>query len=418
MEQNTLFFVGIDWGRKSHQLCVIDQSGSLAAQKAFAHSGEGFCEMAEWMLKVCGPDTGRVKISIENNHGPVVESLMERGFRVCSINPKQLDRFRDRFSPSGAKDDRRDARVLAEALRTDGRYFREVRPADPDIAQLRRLVREREQLVGERVSLINSIRGKLWEYYPQFCELIGDSLRSWHIELWELAPTPKDARRVRPQRVQKLIKHNRIRRIDGKGVLEILRSKEIELSEGTVGGIVRHTKNLFERLALAERQLKETDALIDESIKAIASVRKAQSEKLGRASDIEILRSVPGVGRVVLAVFISEAWEILSRRDYRALRCFAGVAPITRQSGASRYVTRRRAVCRRLMTAVCQMTQVAVMHDPVSKARYESLRSGGLGYYRTLRTVGDRLLYVVCSLLEKGELFDKEYKKEPRAYAA
>ena len=38
---------------------------------------------------------------------------MERGFTVHSINPKQLDRFRDRISPAGAKDDRRDARVLA-----------------------------------------------------------------------------------------------------------------------------------------------------------------------------------------------------------------------------------------------------------------------------------------------------------------
>ena len=35
---------------------------------------------------------------------------MERGFAVHALNPKQLDRFRDRFS--GAKDDRRDARVL------------------------------------------------------------------------------------------------------------------------------------------------------------------------------------------------------------------------------------------------------------------------------------------------------------------
>ena len=40
---------------------------------------------------------------------------MDRGFAVYSINPKQLDRFRDRFSPAGAKDDSRDARVLADA---------------------------------------------------------------------------------------------------------------------------------------------------------------------------------------------------------------------------------------------------------------------------------------------------------------
>jgi hypothetical protein len=41
--------------------------------------------------------------------------LVERGFQVYAINPKQLDRFRDRYSMSGAKDDRRDAFVLADS---------------------------------------------------------------------------------------------------------------------------------------------------------------------------------------------------------------------------------------------------------------------------------------------------------------
>ena len=66
---------------------------------------------------------GDVGVAIETPRGPVVESLMERGIAVHSINPKQLDRFRDRLSPAGAKDDRRDARVLASALRTDPHCF-------------------------------------------------------------------------------------------------------------------------------------------------------------------------------------------------------------------------------------------------------------------------------------------------------
>ena len=45
-------------------------------------------------------------VRTEVPHGPVVESPMDRRFAVSPINPKQLDRFRDRFSPAGAKDDR------------------------------------------------------------------------------------------------------------------------------------------------------------------------------------------------------------------------------------------------------------------------------------------------------------------------
>ena len=63
--------------------------------------------------------------------------LMERGFVVHSINPRQLDRFRDRFSPAGAKDDRRDARVLGDALRTDIHAFRRLDPMTPEVIELR-----------------------------------------------------------------------------------------------------------------------------------------------------------------------------------------------------------------------------------------------------------------------------------------
>ena len=100
----SLFFAGVDWGRASHQVCVIDQEGSVLGEKAFRHSGSGFFEMARWIRKISGSEACDIAVAIEVNHGPVVESLLEQGFVVYSINPKQLDRFRDRFCVSGAKD--------------------------------------------------------------------------------------------------------------------------------------------------------------------------------------------------------------------------------------------------------------------------------------------------------------------------
>ena len=109
----TLFFAGTDWGSTSHQVCVIDQHGSIVGEKVFDHTGKGLSEMAEWILRASHSTTDNVAVSIEVIHGPVVETLLERGFCGYSINPKQLDRFRDRFSPPGAKDDRRDLQTGA-----------------------------------------------------------------------------------------------------------------------------------------------------------------------------------------------------------------------------------------------------------------------------------------------------------------
>ena len=169
----SLFFAGIDWGKNSHQVCVVDREGSPVGEKSFRHSGTGLFEMTRWIQEVSGSDSCDMAVAIEVNHGPVVESLCEQGFMVYSINPKQLDRFRDRFSVSGAKDDRKDALVLASALRTDRRHFRRVEPQNPDVIVLRELNRTRDELTGERTRLVNRLRALLWRYYPQFEELRG-----------------------------------------------------------------------------------------------------------------------------------------------------------------------------------------------------------------------------------------------------
>ena len=103
-----------------------------------------------------------VAVAIEVPHGPVVETLMERSFAVHSINPKQLDRFRDRVSPAGAKDDRLDALVLAASLRTDGHRFRYLQPGLAEIVELRELNRIARDLTVERVRLVNRIQQALW----------------------------------------------------------------------------------------------------------------------------------------------------------------------------------------------------------------------------------------------------------------
>src|SRR5271157_197080 len=102
MEDERNWFVGVDWASKTHHVRVSDAKGRKVGERAFAHGGQGLAEMAAWILKSTGATPDAVFVAIEVPHGPVVESLMERGFRVHAINPKQLDRFRDRFSPAGA----------------------------------------------------------------------------------------------------------------------------------------------------------------------------------------------------------------------------------------------------------------------------------------------------------------------------
>ena len=112
------FFVGIDLGQWLHLASVVDAKCNFLAERGFPHSREGLSGTIDWLLEETSQDTERIAVAIEKPHGAVVELFLDHGIAIFSINPKQVDRFRDRHSMSGAKDDRRDAFVLADSLRT------------------------------------------------------------------------------------------------------------------------------------------------------------------------------------------------------------------------------------------------------------------------------------------------------------
>ena len=130
-----------------------------------------------------------------------------------------------------------------------------------------------------------------------------------------------------------------------------------------------------------------------------------------RPDDLTILRSLPGVGTYVLSTLCAEAFDLLRRRDYKALRARSGVAPVSVRSGKTRWEIRRLAVQHELRDALYHWSRVAAQHDPLSKARYRALRARGYTHGRALRTVGDRLLAVACAMLRDGTLYDAELSR-------
>ncbi len=402
------YFAGIDWGSESHRVCIVDGVGTVLGERAFGHGGAGLAEMAGWVLATAGVEAHVIGVAIEVPHGPVVETMMERGFAVHAVNPKQLDRFRDRFSPAGAKDDRRDARVLGDALRTDRHAFRRLDAAAPEIVELRAWSRIAGDLTRERTRLANRARQQLWRYYPQLLELESDLAKAWVRELWSLAPTPAKARRVRSATVAKLLKHHRVRRIDAETALRILREPAVSVAPGTAEAAIAQLDVVFAQLAVAAQQLARARREIDRLTAALARSAAAPEDAPGGQAqrDVDILRSLPGVGRIVLATLLAEAHDALRRRDYQALRCLSGVAPVTKRSGKSLIVIRRLASHNRLQNAVYHWARIAIQRDPLSKAKYTALRARGHGHARALRGVADRLLGVACAMLESQTLFD------------
>src|SRR5205823_5647745 len=203
-EQETIsWFAGVDWGSERHQVCLLDARGTTVGEREFPHSGEGLAELGDWLLSMASA-ASMVAVAIEVPHGPVVDALIDRGFVVYAINPKQLDRLRDRFSVAGAKTIA--ATPMADSLRTDRRLFRRLQVADPRLIELRAWSRLAEELRAERVRLGNRVRHQLWRYYPQMLKLTKDLAAPWFLELWAIASTPAKAGRLRKSTVERLLK--------------------------------------------------------------------------------------------------------------------------------------------------------------------------------------------------------------------
>jgi transposase len=403
-EDLTSIFVGIDWGSEQHQVCVLDPRRKVLLEAALGHSGSALEELAQTLLRLGSNDAGRIAVAIEVPRGAIVETLLDKGIAVFSINPKQLDRFRDRHTVSGAKDDRRDALVLADSLRTDRAAFRRARLGDPLLVQLRELTREQEELKAERVSLGNRLREQLHRYFPQILELDSVYDARWLWELLEVAPTPELARKLSVAKLRALLRRYRIRSLTAEQVKEGLAAPALHVAPGVAEATSRRVAHLIPRLRLTHEQKVQVERDIERTLEKLAVPTEGKAEH----RDALLLQSLPGLGTLVCATMLAEAWEPLQQRDYRSLRTLCGVAPVTKRSGKQHAVQMRTGCSRRLRTAVHYWIGNAVQRDSHWKERYAALRGSGHSHGRALRGVGDRLLATLIAVLTTNTPYDPE----------
>jgi transposase len=398
------YFAGIDWGTEKHRVCLINDAGQILAERWIEHSGDSLAELTVWFRQHTSDSPSLLAAAIEIPRGAVVETLLEHGFAVFSINPKQLDRFRDRYSPAGAKDDRRDAFVLADALRTDMHCFRAVRLDEPAMIRLRELSRLGDELAQEQNRAVNRLREQFHRFFPQLLQLSDCADEPWLWDLFERAPSPLAAARLTEARIGRLLQQHRIRRITAAQVRAVLKTKPLTLAPGAAEAAAEHALWLLPRLRLLHRQRTDLARHISALLDELASPAEDKQEH----RDPAILLSLPGLGRKVAATMLSEAAQAIADRDYHALRCYSGTAPITHQSGKKKVVLMRRGANERLRNALYHWARTSVVWDPASKQTYAELRARGHWHGRALRGMADRWLKVLISMLTTRLLYDPQ----------
>ena len=152
---------GIDWASADHAVCVVDAAGGVVSRFSVEHTADGLRTVVQRLARA-----GAAEVAIERGDGPVVDALLEAGVTVVVITPRQVTNLRSRYGAAGNKDDRFDAYVLADVLRTDRARLRPLIPDSPATVTLRQACRARKDLVRHRVAAVSQLGDCLLSAFP------------------------------------------------------------------------------------------------------------------------------------------------------------------------------------------------------------------------------------------------------------
>jgi transposase len=415
-----VIYIGIDWGSRVHTVCILDRDGQRLLEQEVSHDGAMIRKFVEQAVELVEGDASRIVAGMEAPRGTMVEALLDRGAQVFSISPRQLERFRDRYSPAGAKDDDLDAYVLADTLRSDRKFYRRVQLLEPELIRLRELSRTYDNLTEQAKALGNQVADQLNRYYPQLLRLSdGWHETAWLWTLFDKAPTPQLASSLRQSVVEKVLKGHRVRRYKPADVLQELRKESLHVAPGVADSAAEQIATLLPILRVVHQQRSACSKQMARLLEQASQPESDDPE--GSHRDAALLLSLPGIGIHNGAAMLAEASTALRERDYQSLRKLCGAAPVSKRTGGRDkrpLVNQRRACNPRLREATYHWARIATQCDARTRAHYAALRSKGHSHGRALRGVADRLLKLLVSMLASGQLYDPTRRAIPIASAA
>jgi transposase len=385
-------FAGHDWAKDHHDLVVVDLTGQVVLDLRIADTAEGWHELRTKLAAFPRP-----AVAIETSAGPAVERLLEAGLMVYPVCPKATRHYRERKAPSGTKTDRLEAWALADALRTDGRTWRPLRPEDPVIQELRLLCRDEIGLIEQRTALVNQLQQALHEYYPAVLEAFDDWTQPFAWAFIEQFPTPRCLVQAGKRRWEKFLHTHKLSRPETyEKRLTVFARAEAFCGSPAV-------TNAKSRLAVAlARQLRVLQTQLDE-------YRRRIQELFDQHPDAGMFGSLPGIGEKLAPRLLGELGQDRQRfQDPQALQGYAGTAPISFQSGQIRKALFRRACNKYLRATVHLWANLSRAKCAWAQIYYQQKRNEGKSHACALRCLGQRWLKILWKMWQTGTSYDEQ----------
>ena len=384
--------VGIDVSKDSFSVVGIDSEGNESFSGSYSMDSSGFEELIKAITSHC-EDLSKVIVGMESTgcyHINLYSFLTSREIHTMVINPLLIANYA-KLSLRKTKTDKKDAGTIAKFLLDHHQEISQL-SVSQDLQDLRDLSRERESLCHLISAIKVEIKRVLRTTFPEL-ESIGNLYTRSMVRFLQEYPSARLVRAAKPKAIAKALKQPSV------GNKLTLTAEDIMKAAQNSVATVSPAKEIIVRgkiatlLHLQERLAEVTKLLIDLCQRT-------------RLDDLELLRSIRGVGPNTAAPFLAEMGEVKNYRSPKKIIAYAGIDPSVHQSGKwigmSKLSKRGN---RHLRRAIYLMTASVVSQNAFFKAYFLKRKREGLAPQKALFATAHKLIRVIFAMLSKRTYF-------------
>jgi transposase len=375
-------FVGVDVSKDSFTACAIDQGRKKLFEISTSMDRKGFEELSRCLLKF---QKDSILVGEESSacyHVNLSAFLAKEGYHTVVINPLLISNFM-KLSLRKTKTDKKDAFVIACFLNMFHSSLQESCFLSSDFQEL---AREREKLSFQVSTLKNDIEKLLAVTFPELLKATNVYSKGI-LNLLKSYPSAWMIKTLSASEVAKLIKP------EGKGRRpDISPEKILSLARDSIACMSPAREFILSQkisqLLLLEEELEKLNCILTDMCQECA------------VEDLEILKSIKGIGDVTAIHFLAEVGDVSRFDNYKKLIAYAGLDPTVHQSG--RYVGQSKISKRgnrHLRRVVWLMAVMVARHNKTFREYYLKKREEGFSYKKAIMSVAHKLIRVIFAML-------------------
>lgn len=388
--------IGIDWSEKKHCVHAYNEAGAQLLRLEVAATVNGFQELVRQVSQL-NPEPADCLVAIETAHNLLVDYLHDQGYTLYILAPNLVHSNRGRQRSSGAKDDDRDAQLLAEILRTDRGQLITWQPDGPLVRQMRTLLAWVDQLTKSIVRQRNRLRAILLRFYPQALAAFGSLQTQFSLRFLASFPGPITLETLDFEQFTAFCRQQ--------GYYEYGRYPQIWSGLSMPAPDFKWQENP----SFCQQVAWQADRLLSMLLQKKTLIAEVQT-LFQQHPDAFIFDSLPGTGDLLAPKLLVMFGDHRKRYPTRSwLPAIAGTAPVTVASGKSRYVKFRRACNHDYRLTAQQFAQSSTRQSAWAATYYAQAIDRGLSKSHAYRCLANRWLQIIWSLWQRRVAYDEAY---------